>query len=133
MASRIVVRKKIPKGILICFKKKYRGLKTILFTATIMHTNAARRKLLSSEIFLDNSIIKKLHNGNINKFRPNALIQKQSFKAPAKILKSMAHLNGKAKVATTALIKSRSGLTLNTWKESRSVACNNAKNKMARK
>jgi hypothetical protein len=46
-------------------------------------------------------------------FKPNTFTEKISFRTPAKMLKDIAHLGLKNRLAIITLLKRRSGLTLN--------------------
>jgi hypothetical protein len=76
------------------------------------------------DIFLFNSIIRKPHKVNNNVFMATVFRETLSLNMPANILKNIAHLKGKVKLAKQMLAKSRSGFAPNILKESRSVDCN---------
>jgi hypothetical protein len=80
----------------------------------IMNRNAARIKLLSIDIFLDNFIIRRLHKGNKRVFIANVFIPKMSFKMPTQIPKTRAHFNSKNRLEIKKMINRRSGFTPNT-------------------
>ena len=92
------------------------NLNTMLFKTVIMNIKPRYIKLFSIESLLDNSITIKPHKGNNNTFMPTVFMPKISFNMPAKIAKTITHLDSKNRLAIIMLAKRRSGFTPNILK-----------------
>jgi len=93
--------------------------------STIINTVSVRIKSLSNDISRDNLMIARHNNANKRVFIPNVFIERISLSTPAKMLKIIAHLNSKKRLAETTQIRRRSGFTRNILMLSRIVACSN--------